>query len=109
MLNYTQRGERLEWTNSTSTAVAASGIVWLTDRIAVALNAIAVGASDTLNLVGVHTLTATAAETWTVGQQLYYNSATGAITNVAGANPAAGYAFAAKAALATTGSVKINA
>lgn len=109
MTNYLEAGRRMQWTNATSVAVAAGGIVALTDRIAVAINAIAVGASGTICLEDVYTLPATVAETWTVGQALYFVVATGFISNVAGANIPAGFAYAAKAPGTATGQVKINA
>ena len=103
---FVQDGKVLDYTNSGSSAIGYLEIVPGTDKIFVAAEAIAVGATGGLHSEGVFELPAKAADVFTFGQKLYF-SATDGITSTATSNVPAGFAVAAKAATVTTVKVKI--
>ena len=108
MDNFIQEGEVLEWTNTTTSDVASGDVVVIGDRIGVAVADIDVDDAGSLCVEGVFELDALTAATWDQGDVLYWHQTNLELTNIASANVVAGYAAAAKAALATVAKVKIN-
>lgn len=76
--------------------------------IGVAQGAAASGADVVLVRQGVFTLTKTAAQAWTIGQNLYWDNATRAVTTTVGTNKMIGAAFAAALAADTVGQVLLD-
>lgn len=105
---FVQNGKVLDYTNSGSSAIGYLDIIPGTDKIFVAAEAIAIGATGGMYSEGVFELPAKAADVFTIGQKLYY-SATDGITSTATSNVLAGYAVEAKAATVATVKLKINA
>jgi predicted RecA/RadA family phage recombinase len=103
---YVQDGEFIDHTPGS--AVAAGQVVIATDRVFVAPRPIAANTLGVLQTRGVWRLPATAAETWTFGQKLYWDGGTGKLTNVAGALKVIGYANAAKATTVAEGDVLLG-
>ena len=79
-------GDSLNYKNGTGSDISSGGIVELEDRIAVAAVDIPDGGEGTADLVGVFELPKTAPETIAQGDKLYYDTVTGLITGVSGAN-----------------------
>ncbi|MEK5069808.1 DUF2190 family protein [Sporosarcina sp. FSL K6-1508] len=69
---YVQRGETIDYINSTSVIVAAGEVVALGTRVGVAATEIPVGAKGALNVMGVYDLPALGTEALTVGQAVYF-------------------------------------
>lgn len=108
MDTFKQKGERIAYTNATSSAISAGDVVVIGAMIGIAVDDIAVGAAGVLEVCHVHNLAATAADDWAQGAQLYWVTATAKLTDTAGSNTKAGRAAAAKAAAATTATVLLN-
>jgi len=77
MDTYVGQAHRLQWTNSTESAVASGDVVALTDGIGIAVADIAVSAAGTLEVDGVHDLAADATTAFTFGQQLWWDPTAG--------------------------------
>ncbi len=107
---YKGKGDILEWTNGTGSDVSADEVIVLAGYlVAVALADIANGASGSVSIMGKHELSATAAEAWGQGTQLYWNTSTSKLTaDETAGYPRAGIAAAAKAASATTAVVRLG-
>lgn len=104
MINKQQTGVIL---NHTAAApVASGGVVVLTDRIGVAITALAAGETGAVLTEGVAVLPK-AAGALTQGQEVYWDGT--AITATPTDNTRAGYAAADAAADATSVAVKLNA
>lgn len=76
--------------------------------IGVAQGAAAISADVVLVRQGVFTLTKTAAQAWTLGQTLYWDNTTRAVTTTVGTNKMIGAAFAAALAADTVGQVLLD-
>lgn len=97
---YWQRGETLDYT--ATEAVTNGQVVSLGNRIGVAGNDIAEGATGALHVTGVFIMEKAASVTVTMGAALYFDESEEKITTVAAGNVPAGYAAAtAKASDAT--------
>lgn len=108
---YVQRGEALDYTNSTEAVIPAGSVVSLTTRIGVAGTNIDPGAVGSIHVVGVFSMDKTDSEKVAMGDALYFNTATGKITKTGtgtSATPPAGYAAAPSAAAETTVLVNIG-
>jgi len=108
MTSYKSEGKRINWTNSTGSDVASGGVAVGTDAIAIAVVDIDNGDSGAVATEGEYSLPAASAETWTFLQQLYWDAASGELTNVASGNTPAGKAGATKAAGVATGRLLLN-
>ena len=108
MNSFRGQGHRSDYTNGTSVAVASGDVVVLGNEIGIAVTAVAVGATGTLERSGVHELDALAAGAWVDGAQLYWDAAQLELTAVVAANPLAGKAWGAKVALTTVAQVLVN-
>lgn len=102
-------GNTVRYTNNTSSAIAANDVVVIGVHIGIAPSDIAVGAEGILCTEGEYELAATSAETWSLGDQLYWNATTEKLTTEASLTTPAGMATEDKAAGVTASNVKINA
>lgn len=106
---YVQRGEALDYTNSTEAVIPAGSVISLTTRIGVAGTNIDPGAVGSIHVVGVFSMDKTDSEEVAMGDALYFDTATGKITKTGtSATPPAGYAAAPSAAAETTVLVNIG-
>ena len=105
---YKGPGYRKNHTNETSAAIAVGDVVVLGTRISIAKIDIAVGVLGSVGMGGVYELAAKSADSWAAGATLYWDATLLHLTDTAGANPVAGFAFAAKLALATVAEVMVN-
>ena len=86
-------------------ALTSGQVAQVGSIIGVAQGAAAITADVVLVRQGVFTLTKTAAQAWTLGQTLYWDSAARAVTTTVGTNKIIGAAFAAALAADTVGQV----
>lgn len=70
--NYVQRGEVVDFVNSTNANILAGEVVALTTRIGVAATEIPVGTKGALNVMGVYDLPALTTESLEVGQAVFF-------------------------------------
>lgn len=103
---YVQRGETIDFINSTGADIAAGEVVALTARIGVAATAIPVGTKGALNVMGAYDFPALTTETLTVGQSVYYKDGKIQATDT-GAVPA-GWVVEPKAQAGAVARVKID-
>ncbi len=89
---YWQRGETLDYT--AEEAVVNGQVVSLGNRIGVAGNDIAEGATGALHVTGVYIMDKKASEKITMGAPVYYDAAADEITATEKGNVPAGYAAA---------------
>lgn len=89
-------------------ALTSGQVAQVGSIIGVAQGAAAAGADVVLVRQGVFTLTKTAAQAWTLGQTLYWDNATRAVTTTVGTNKMIGAAFAAALAADTVGQVLLD-
>ncbi len=109
MKTYRGKGARLDWTNSTGTTQLSGSLQVIEDRVGVLVNDTANAAAGVLEVCNCeHELSAVTAESWAQGVDLYRDSVTGKLTQTASGNVPAGYASAAKLALATTAKIILN-
>lgn len=108
MTNYVQPGERMEYANAGS-AISAGDVVVLENRIGIALTDIsATTGVGTVELCGVYELDAVNDDAFGQGEQLYWDSSAGKLTQVGAGNTPAGIAFEAKASSGTTARVQLT-
>lgn len=103
---YWQRGETLDYT--AEGAVANGQVVSLGNRIGVAGNDIAEGATGALHVTGVYIMDKKASEKITMGAPVYYDATEDEITATEKGNVPAGYAAATAEASDTTVLVNIG-
>ena len=103
---YWQRGETLDYT--AEEAVVNGQVVSLGNRIGVAGNDIAEGATGALHVTGVYIMDKKASEKITMGAPVYYDAAEDEITATEKGNVPAGYAAATAEASDATVLVNIG-
>ncbi len=105
---FIQKGDNIDYTAAAD--IGYMDVVPLTDRIGVALENIANGATGTVTLTGVFEFPAAtgSGKALTVGEKVYWDATNGVITSTATDNTFAGHAVAAKAASGTTARVRIG-
>jgi len=108
MNTFKGEGTRLDYTNSTSSAISSGDVVVIGDMIAIAVADIAVDAVGAVEVAKEHVLTAETSDSWDQGDQLYWDATNEYLTSTSGGNTAAGRASAAKAVSATTAQVLLN-
>jgi len=106
--NFVQEGEKLTTTNGTGSDVDSGGVIVCGVTIRVAAVDIANAASGAAYTRGVFTLAAKSTDTWSDGDQLYWDSTNAELTTTASGNTKAGTAVGAKAATVTTSNVLLN-
>lgn len=87
---YWQRGESLDYVNSTAVAIEAGTVIALSGRIGVAGTAINPGEKGSLHVTGVYEIRKTGTSGIAMGAAVYFDG-TG-ITDAASGNTPAGYA-----------------
>lgn len=97
-----------DFTNNTGAPIAPGDLVLVGVRVAVALVAIPVGATGSVQYKEVFLVKKTAAQAWTNGQRLYFNAGTSAATTTVGSNAVAGVAFKDALAADTVGYLALN-
>lgn len=105
---FIQKGDVIDYTNGGAEAIEYNEVVPLVSRIAIAAETIAVGAAGSLCVNGVYELPAINTAAFAVGDQLYWDSAAGNLTNVSAGNILAGWCTEAKALAGITARVKIG-
>lgn len=103
---YVQRGETIDFINSTSADIAAGEVMALDARIGVAATAIPVGTKGALNVMGVYDFPALTTEALTSGQVVYYKD--GKIQSDSTDAIRAGWAIEPKAQASSVARVKID-
>lgn len=93
---YYQRGEALDYTNSTASKIPANTVIDLTTRIGVAGTDILPGETGSVHVVGVFEMPKTGSSAISMGAAVYFDG-TG-ITDTSSSNTPAGYAVKAAAA-----------
>lgn len=87
---YWQRGETLDYTNSTNAVIEANTIIALSERIGVAGTSINPGEKGDVHVTGVYEIAKTGRAAIKQGQSVYWDGE--GITDVADSNTLAGYA-----------------
>ena len=103
---YIQKGEVIDYLNP-GAAITYNAVVNLTTRIAIAAEAIAVGATGSLYTTGVFELPAINNAGFAVGDTLYWDPVALNLTNVAAGNVPAGWATETKLLAAAIARVKL--
>jgi predicted RecA/RadA family phage recombinase len=103
-----QRGESLDYKNTSNAAIEANSVIVFGKRIAVAGMTIQPGEIGTIHVTGVFRFSK-AAEEITAGAEVYYSEKDGTITTTSASNTLAGFAVEAAGASDDTVIVKINA
>lgn len=106
--SFVQKGHNIDYTAAADTGYM--DVVVLTDRIGVALEDIANGATGTVTLTGVFDFPAAtgSGKSLTVGQKVYWDATNSVITPTATDNTFAGYAVAAKTTSGAVARVRID-
>lgn len=105
---YIQKGDVIDYTNPGPVPILYGSVVNLTNRIGIAGEDIAVGATGSIHVVGVFELPAVNNAAFNVGDQLYWDPVAGVLTDAAQGNIPAGWATEPKALAGTTARVKID-
>lgn len=110
MDNYRAKGEVFDYINSTIAAISSGDVVFMGGQGGIASTDIAINATGSVAVIGVFELTKKTGQAWTQGQRLYYDIAEAAVQSddEAGANAFIGVAYAAAAADAVIGYVKLG-
>ena len=103
---YVQRGETIEYKNTTDSMIKVDDVVCLGSRIAVAGDNIKNGETGILHTIGVFEIKKKESEVIDQGTNVYYSETDG-ITTTADSNIPAGYAFKSAIATDTTIYVKL--
>jgi len=96
-----QKGEKIDYVNSGSTAVENGQIVVLGTKVGVAGGAIAVGATGTLVMEGVFKMPKASGAAIAAGAKVYWDATNSVVTGTVGTNVEVGYAAAAAASADT--------
>lgn len=106
MPNYVQRGETIDFVNSSQANITAGQVVSLTTRIGIAATDIPVGHKGSLNVMGVYDFPALTTEALSVGQAVYFKD--GKIQATATDAVPAGWVVEPKVQAGAIARVKIN-
>ena len=104
MINFIEKGDVLDYT--AAAAVKSGAAVVLVNHIGVACGDIALGKTGAVNVSGVYELAAETGVAFAIGDDLYWDAANSRLTKTTG-TVKAGWAWAAKAADATTAQVRL--
>lgn len=102
---YVQKGENINFTNTTGSDIGYMDIVPFSSRLGVALEPIAVNATGTVSVTGVYDLPADNTTAFATSDALYWSG--GKVVKTAG-GVSAGFAVADKALAGTVVSAKIG-
>lgn len=98
MTNYIQKGDIVDYTNNGSAVIAYGDVIVGEDRVFVAAEEIAVGATGGVHAEGVFEFTTSDATAIVYGQKLYFDATNKVATATSTNNVAIGYAVQAIAA-----------
>ena len=104
-----QRGDALDYTNSSGSTIEANTIILYGARIGIAGTEIASGDTGGLIVTGVFEMPKASATAITAGAEVYWDDTNKNITTTSSGNTKAGFAVAAAASADATVLVKINA
>ncbi|MDR7869183.1 MAG: DUF2190 family protein, partial [Sporomusaceae bacterium] len=107
-MDYVQKGDTIDYTNSSGADIAYHAVIPLTSCIGIALEAIANGANGSVALKGVWSGTAVNNAVFAVGDTLYWDASAQKLTKVATGNTPAGICAAPKLLAGTIGYVEIG-
>lgn len=102
------KGEVIAYKNAGATDIAYLDVVSLTNRIGIAADKIAAGATGSLEVVGVFELPAVNNAAFSAGDKLYWDATNGKLTKTATDMIPAGWCVADKAETATLAQVKLD-
>lgn len=105
---YWQKGEQLDYKNSTSTTIVANSVIKIGTRIGIAGNTIDPGETGSVVMVGVFEMVKTSTNEITAGTDVYYDATADGITETDTSNILVGYAVQTAVASATTILVKLK-
>lgn len=105
LASYSQRGESLDYKNTSEAVIAANTIIPITTRVGVAGDAIAVNEVGSLHVAGVFEMPKNEDDEIAMGAAVFFDGTQ--ITITEGTNTPAGYAAADAAATTTTVLVKL--
>ena len=105
---YIQKGDIIDYINGSGAAIAYNDVVPLVTRVGVAAENIAVGATGSMRVTGVHEMPAVTTVAFAVGDQLYWDATAGKLTKTSTDNTPAGWCVETKAQAGTLGVVKIG-
>lgn len=96
MTQFIQKGERIDYVNSSENTINYLDVVAGTNKLFVAAEEIAPGAVGAVYAEGVFELKAKKTDVFTFGQTLYYDATNEYLTTTSTSNKLFGYALAAK-------------
>lgn len=102
---YVQRGEVIDFTNSTESNINVGDVVTLDKRIGIAGNNIPIGTTGVVHVSGVYEIDAETTAAFNVGQTVYFGA--GKLTATTG-DVVAGFVVAPKATASSKARVKIG-
>ena len=105
---YMQRGEALDYKNTTDAVIPAGSVIAIKTRIGVAGCDIAPGEVGSLHVMGVFAMDKASGKEVALGDALYFDAGAGKITTEADGNTPAGYAVADAASDAATVQLSIS-
>lgn len=108
-VNYNQKGNNLDFVNSTNKTIPANTLVVIGQRVGVAGSDIAAGELGALIVDGVYSAAKTTDEEIEFGATLYYDESKDIVTTTKGEHVVAGFAASKASATDATVLVKINA
>ena len=108
MTQYLQKGERIDYVNSSENTIKYLDVVAGTDKVFIAAEEIAPGATGAVYSEGVFELKAKSGEAFTFGQALYYDSTNKELTSTSTSNKYFGYAVEAKASAGVLAVAKLS-
>lgn len=106
MATFIQEGRYIDYTPGSD--VAAGAVVKSDDTIFIAPRAIASGTTGSLATGGVWEVPKVSGATWTLGEPVYWVTATSNFSTVSSGNTLAGYAAEAAVSGATVGKIVLN-
>ena len=107
--NYVQEGDVIDYANASGSTITSGTPVLIGARLGVALADIANGATGSVQVEGVFTVTKIGTDTVAAGALLYWDNTNKRLTTTASGNTLAGFAVAAAGSGVTTVNIKINA
>ena len=104
---YRQSGKKVDFTNTTGSAITDGDLVVLAEQAGIAIESIATSAIGTIQISGVFQVVKDAGEAWTQGQKVYYNSTDKFKVAIALGDSFVGYAAVASASASVIGQVRL--
>ena len=107
--NYVQEGDVIDHVNASGSTITSGTAVLIGARLGVALADIANGATGSVQVEGVFTVTKLGTDVVAAGALLYWDNTNKRLTTTASGNTLSGFAVAAAGSGVTTVNIKINA